>query len=86
MAVTMSRAGTLAAPAAGMASAAVARPPIPTTRSVPSLEAALRDVRRYGGTVTSETRTAPGIGCWAFVTDAKGAELCLWEDASAIRS
>jgi predicted enzyme related to lactoylglutathione lyase len=60
-----------------------ALPSVPTTRSVPSLEAALRDVRRLGGTVTSETRTVPGIGSWAFVADADGAELVIWQDAPA---
>ena len=59
-------------------------PSVPTTRSVPSLEAALRDIRRLGGTVTSETRTVPGIGSWAFIADADGAEIVLWEGALAI--
>ena len=58
-------------------------PSVPTTRSVPSLEAALRAIRRLGGTITSETRTAPGIGSWAFVASADSVELCLWEDAPA---
>ncbi len=58
-------------------------PSVPITRFVPSLEAALRDIRRLGGTVTSETRTAPGIGSWAFIAGADGVELVLWEAASA---
>ena len=58
-------------------------PSVPTTRSVPSLEAAFREIRRLGGTVTSETRTAPGIGSWAFVAGADGVEIVLWEDNSA---
>jgi predicted enzyme related to lactoylglutathione lyase len=57
---------------------------VPTTRPVASLEAALRDVRRDGGSVTSEMRTAPGIGSWVFVTDGHGREAVLWEDAAAI--
>ena len=59
-------------------------PSVPSTRLVPSLEAALRAVRRLGGAVTSETRTAPGIGSWAFVTDADGNEAVLWEDAALV--
>ena len=59
---------------------------VPTTRSVPSLEAAVRDIRRLGGMVTSETRTAPGIGSWAFIADANGVEVVLWEDAAATGS
>jgi len=82
MAITMSLAG---APAR-MGFSTPALPSVPTTRSVPSLEAALRDVRQHGGTVTSETRTAPGIGSWAFVADADGAELVIWQDAPAIGS
>ena len=57
---------------------------VPTTRSVPSLEAALDHIRRAGGTVTSETRTVPGIGSWAFIAEADGTETVLWEHASAI--
>ena len=59
---------------------------VPTTRSVPSLEAAMRRIRRLGGTVTSEMRTAPGIGSWAFIADANGVEVVLWEDAAATGS
>ena len=33
--------------------------------------------------MTSETRTAPGIGSWALVTDHEGNDLVLWEDAAA---
>jgi predicted enzyme related to lactoylglutathione lyase len=56
---------------------------VPTSRNVNSLDAALRLVRRLGGSVTSETRTAPGIGSWALVTDHEGNDLVLWEDAAA---
>ena len=86
MAITMSLASALDAAVPQIGPGPSASPTVPTTRSVPSLEAALRDVRRLGGTVTSETRTAPGIGSWAFVADAGGVELVLWEDAPAIRS
>ena len=55
---------------------------VPTSRTVRSLDAALRVVRRLGGSVTSETRTAPGIGSWALVTDTDGNDLVLWENAS----
>ena len=55
---------------------------VPTSRTVRSLERALRLVQRFGGSVTSETRTAPGIGSWALVTDARGNDLVLWEDAA----
>ena len=51
----------------------------PIARTVASLDAALREVRRLGGSVTSETRTAPGIGSWTFVADREGNELVLWE-------
>jgi predicted enzyme related to lactoylglutathione lyase len=86
MATTMPLASGLdaAPPQIGPVSSEV--PPVPTTRAVLSLEAALRDILRLGGTVTSETRTAPGIGSWAFVADAEGVELVLWEDAAPIRS
>jgi predicted enzyme related to lactoylglutathione lyase len=60
-----------------------ARPSVPTTRSVASLEAALGDLRLSGGLITSETRTVPGIGSWCFVADTDGVEHVLWEDASA---
>ena len=81
MAITMSLVTAQAAPAPmGQVSAV---PSIPTTRSVPNLEAALRDIRRLGGAVTSETRSAPGIGSWAFVAEADGTELVLWEDATS---
>jgi predicted enzyme related to lactoylglutathione lyase len=55
---------------------------IPTARTVPSLVAALGLVRRLGGSIASEIRTAPGIGSWALVTDAEGNDLVLWENAS----
>jgi predicted enzyme related to lactoylglutathione lyase len=86
MAITMPLASGLDAAPPQIGPVASAVPSVPTTRAVPSLEAALRDVRRLGGTVTSEARTAPGIGSWAFVADAEGVELVLWEDAPAIRS
>ena len=57
---------------------------VPGARTVPSLEGALRLLRRGGGSVTSETRTVPGIGSWALVTDRHGNDLVLWEDAPAI--
>ena len=59
------------------------RPVVPRTRVVRSLEAALRGVRELGGTIASETRTAPGVGSWAFVAEADGLEIVLWEDAAA---
>ena len=52
---------------------------VPATRTVPDLEAALRLVRRLGGSIVSETRTTPGIGSWAFVSDSHGSELLLWQ-------
>jgi predicted enzyme related to lactoylglutathione lyase len=55
---------------------------VPTSRSVSSLSVALGVVRRLGGSVTSEVRTAPGIGSWALVTDAEGNDLVLWENAT----
>jgi predicted enzyme related to lactoylglutathione lyase len=60
---------------------AVAELVVPTARSVPSLDVALRQVALFGGAVTSETRTAPGVGTWALVVDGDGNELVLWEDA-----
>jgi predicted enzyme related to lactoylglutathione lyase len=60
------------------------RAAVPGARTVPSLDGALRLVRSGGGWVTSETRTVPGIGSWALVTDRHGNELVLWEDAQAI--
>ena len=86
MAVTMSHGSALDAAPARMVAAMPAQPSVPTTRLVTILEAALRDIRRLGGRITSETRTAPGIGSWAFVADAAGVELVLWEDASATGS
>ena len=55
---------------------------VPTSRSVHSLVAALGLILRLGGSVTSEVRTAPGIGSWALVIDADGNELVLWENAA----
>lgn len=63
---------------AGMPQAAV-----PGARAVPDLQAALGLVRRLGGSVASETRTAPGIGSWAFVVDRDGSEILLWQNAAA---
>jgi predicted enzyme related to lactoylglutathione lyase len=54
---------------------------VPTTRTVTDLDAALRLVRRLGGAIVSETRTAPGIGSWAFVSDRDGLEIVLWESS-----
>lgn len=62
----------------------VAELAIPTARTVPSLDDALRHIALFGGAVTSETRTAPGIGSWALVTDRDGNDLVLWEDAAAV--
>ena len=86
MAITMSLASAVDAAPALMDALTPGLPSVPTTRSVPSLEAALRDLRRLGGTVTSETRTVPGIGSWAFIADADGVEIVLWQDALAIGS
>jgi predicted enzyme related to lactoylglutathione lyase len=55
---------------------------VPTTRTVPDLEAALGLVRRLGGSIVSEIRTVPGIGSWAFVSDSKGGELVLWQSTA----
>jgi predicted enzyme related to lactoylglutathione lyase len=54
---------------------------VPSSRTVRSLREALSAVVRRGGSITSETRTAPGIGSWAFVIDGEGRELVLWETA-----
>ena len=83
MAITMSHGSALDAATAPMFAAMHARPSVPTTRPVASLEAAMGEIRRLGGRITSETRTVPGIGSWAFVADADGVELVLWEDATA---
>ena len=56
--------------------------PVPSSRTVASLRSALSAIVRHGGSVTSETRTAPGIGSWAFVVDREGRELVLWETAA----
>lgn len=58
---------------------------VPSTRAVPDLDAALGLVRRLGGSIASETRTAPGIGSWAFVADPDGGELLLWQSAALVR-
>ena len=55
---------------------------VPGARAVRDLGAALDVVRRLGGAIASEIRTAPGIGSWAFVTDRDGSELVLWQSAS----
>lgn len=52
---------------------------VPNTRTVRDLEAALSLVRRLGGSIVSDIRTAPGIGSWAFVSDGEGGELVLWQ-------
>jgi predicted enzyme related to lactoylglutathione lyase len=54
---------------------------VPTARKVQRLDEALSVVTRIGGAITSETRTAPGIGSWAFVVDREGREVVLWETA-----
>jgi predicted enzyme related to lactoylglutathione lyase len=84
MAITMSLASAVDATPAQMGAVTPGLPSVPTTRSVRSLHAALRDIRRHGGTVTSETRTVPGIGSWAFIADADGVEIVLWEYELAI--
>jgi hypothetical protein len=55
---------------------------VPAMRTVPDLGVALGLVRRLGGSVVSETRTAPGIGSWAFVSDNDGSELLLWQSST----
>lgn len=57
---------------------------VPATRTVPDLQAALGLVRRLGGSIVSETRTAPGIGSWAFVSDTDGSELLLWQSSLTV--
>ena len=57
--------------------------PVPGAKIVPDLRAALDLVRRLGGAIASEIRTAPGIGSWAFITDHDGSELVLWQTARA---
>ena len=86
MAITMSHGSALNAAPARTVVAMSASPSVPTTRPVTSLEAAVRDIQLRGGRISSETRTVPGIGSWAFVVDADGVELVLWEDASATGS
>ena len=61
----------------------MARGAVPTSRLVPDLGAALDLVRRAGGSVVSEIRTAPGIGSWAFVAATDGREMLLWQNAAA---
>lgn len=56
---------------------------VPGSRTVPDLEAALDLVRTLGGSVVSETRTAPGIASWAFIAAGDGTELLLWQDAAS---
>jgi predicted enzyme related to lactoylglutathione lyase len=62
------------------------RATVPGARTVRSLDGALRLIGRLGGSVTSETRTVPGIGSWALVTDRHGNDLVLWEDAPSLAS
>lgn len=62
----------------------VAELTVPTARTVSSLDDALRSIALVGGSITSETRTAPGIGSWALVTDPQGNDLVLWEDAALV--
>lgn len=54
---------------------------VPGARAVADLVVALDVVRRLGGAIASEIRTAPGIGSWAFITDRDGSELVLWQNA-----
>jgi predicted enzyme related to lactoylglutathione lyase len=54
---------------------------VPGARAVPDLADALDVVRRLGGAIASEIRTAPGVGSWAFITDRDGSELVLWQSA-----
>ena len=61
-----------------------ARAAVPGARTVRSLDGALRLVGSRGGSVASETRTVPGIGSWALVTDRHGNDLVLWEDAPSL--
>ena len=63
--------------------AAMAPGAVPASHLVPDLGAALDLVRRLGGSVASEIRTAPGIGSWAFVAATDGSELVLWENADS---
>ena len=74
---TMTSAATIDQAFATMSEGAV-----PDSRLVPDLRAALDLVRRLGGAVASEIRTAPGIGRWAFVAGTDGRELLLWENAA----
>lgn len=55
---------------------------VPGSRSVPDLVAAIDALRRHGGRLASEIRTAPGIASWAFVSDPDGHELLLWQNAA----
>ena len=57
---------------------------VAATRTVPDLEAGPGLVRRDGGSIVSETRTAPGIGSWAFVSDNDGRELLLWQSSASL--
>jgi predicted enzyme related to lactoylglutathione lyase len=59
-------------------------PAVPMSVTVRSLAISLSLVERLGGSVTSETRTAPGIGSCALVADRDGNELVLWENAAAV--
>lgn len=59
---------------------------VPATRTVADLQAALGLVRRLGGFIVSETRTAPGIGSWAFVSDTDGSEFLLWQSSTSVRA
>ncbi len=62
MAITMSLASAVDAAPALLGALTPGLPSVPTTRSVPSLEAALRDIRRLGGTVTLGDED--GAGHW----------------------
>lgn len=54
---------------------------VPGSRIVPDLTAAIDALRRRGMRLASEIRTAPGIASWAFVANADGQELLLWQNA-----
>ena len=71
-------------PATPLVMGALRMPVVPSTRTVPSLERALATVRRAGGSVTSETRTVPGIGSSAVVAEREGDEVVLWEAAASL--
>lgn len=56
---------------------------VPGARAVADLGTALDVVRRLGGAIASEIRSAPGIGSWVFIADSDGSELVLWQSAGS---